>query len=78
MGATSKGSPPLRPGHNDSSGRGGYSLRDETVLEAQRLREEQEAKAATVVAAKRPPSPRAPISRRPSLALSVPLAPHGL
>jgi len=39
---------PLRyiAGHNDATGRGRYSLRPETVREAQRLREEQEAKVA--------------------------------
>jgi len=46
-----KGQPLLYiPGHNDSAGRGGYSLRRETVLTAQRRAEEQEAKAAAVAA----------------------------
>jgi hypothetical protein len=56
---------PLRyiAGHNDATGRGIYSLRPETVREAQRLREDQEAKVAAVAAAKaitKPASPNQP------------------
>jgi len=48
-----KGQPLLYiPGHNDATGRGRYSLRPETVREAQRLAEEQEAKAAAEAAKK--------------------------
>jgi len=56
-----KGQPLLYiPGHNDSTGRGGYPLRPETVREAQRLAEEQEAKAAAVAAAKATTKPARP------------------
>ena len=56
-----KGQPLLYiPGHNDSSGGSGYSLRPETVLAAQRLAEEQEAKAAAVAAAKAATKPASP------------------